>query len=219
MFKVKFTPTSVGNKSATLTVKNNSLDADSTFIINLNGSGKLPQTITFSLGSDSTKTIGDPDFNLTATGGNSGNPVTFSSSNANVATISGNTVTIVGDGSTTITASQTGNDNYLAAIDVTQTLTVNKSQVTSLPQNFQNAKLTLFPNPVITNLQMEIKGKTSSTEVKIVVLNNQGKEVLTTSQTLKNGKLTLPVQGLSTGQYLIKINIGDETVLRRIIKL
>ena len=93
------------------------------------------------------------------------------------------------------------------------------SSVTGLPQKFQDAKLTLFPNPVVNNLHLEIKGKISSTEVKIVVLNNQGQEVLANSQTLKNGKLTLPVQGLSTGQYLIKINIGDETVLRRIIKL
>ena len=42
-----------------------------------------------------------------------------------MATVSGNTVTIVGIGQTTITASQSGNGNYAAATDVPQTLTVN----------------------------------------------------------------------------------------------
>ena len=47
-------------------------------------------------------------FALTATGGGSNQTITYVSSNTNVATIVGNTVTIVGAGSTTITASQAG---------------------------------------------------------------------------------------------------------------
>jgi Tol biopolymer transport system component/fibronectin type 3 domain-containing protein len=54
----------------------------------------------------------------------SGLEVTFSSSNGAVATISGATVTIKGVGTAIITASQSGNSNYNAAPDVTQTLTV-----------------------------------------------------------------------------------------------
>ncbi|MBI5542136.1 MAG: fibronectin type III domain-containing protein [Bacteroidia bacterium] len=92
---------------------------------------KLDQTISFEALSD--KTYGDPAFNLTATGGASGNPVTFSSSNSSVATCSGtngSTVTIVGVGSTSITASQTGDANYNAALPVTQNLTVNSALYT-----------------------------------------------------------------------------------------
>jgi len=63
-------------------------------------------------------------FTLSATGGNSGNSVTFTSSNTSVATISGNTVTITGIGTTNITASQLGNTNYLAATDVVRSLIV-----------------------------------------------------------------------------------------------
>jgi len=74
-----------------------------------------------------TKTYGDSQFLLSATGGATGNPVTFSSSNSSVATVFGNVVTIVGGGVTTITASQAGNANYNAAVDVPQTLTVNKA--------------------------------------------------------------------------------------------
>jgi len=87
--------------------------------------GKVGQTISFAALAN--KTYGDADFSLNATGGASGNTVTYSSSNLSVATVSGNTVTIVGAGSTTITASQVGNANYDAAADVPQTLTVDKA--------------------------------------------------------------------------------------------
>lgn len=83
--------------------------------------GQASQAITF--GALAGRTFGDADFSLTATS-SSGLSVSYSSSNTSVATISGNTVTIVGAGSTTITASQPGNTNYLAATSVPQTLTV-----------------------------------------------------------------------------------------------
>ncbi|MGN6341913.1 MAG: beta strand repeat-containing protein [Ginsengibacter sp.] len=89
--------------------------------------GKADQTITF--GNLGAKIYGDAAFPLGATS-SSGLTVSYSSSNTNVATVSGNTVTIVGAGSTTITASQAGNDNYNAATNVDQTLTVNKAEQT-----------------------------------------------------------------------------------------
>ncbi len=81
-----------------------------------------PQTISFD--PIPTKTTSDPTFDLTATA-SSGLAVSYTSSNTGVATISGNTVTIVGKGISTITASQQGNDIYEAATPVAQTLTVN----------------------------------------------------------------------------------------------
>ena len=81
------------------------------------------QTITF--GTLSPKAFGDAAFDLIATASSS-LAVSYASSNTTVATISGKTVTIVGAGSTTITASQGGNANYNAASDVTQILTISK---------------------------------------------------------------------------------------------
>ncbi|MEW7291126.1 MBG domain-containing protein [Aquimarina sp. 2304DJ70-9] len=95
---------------------------------NLTITNLIPQAITFGPLAD--RIFGDADFALTATGGASGDPVTFVSSNPSVATISGNTVTIIGAGTTTITASQAGNATYAAAIDVQQILTVNKGDQT-----------------------------------------------------------------------------------------
>ncbi len=70
-------------------------------------------------------TLGQSPFTLTATI-SSLQPITYTSSNTAVATVSGNQVTIVSAGSTDITASQAGNDNYQPAVSVTRTLVVNK---------------------------------------------------------------------------------------------
>jgi phosphodiesterase/alkaline phosphatase D-like protein/uncharacterized protein YjiK/2',3'-cyclic-nucleotide 2'-phosphodiesterase (5'-nucleotidase family) len=88
---------------------------------------KANQTITFT--APGTKNLGDPNFDLVATA-SSGLPVSFISSNPAVATISGTTVTIVGLGTTDITASQGGNATYNAAPDVVRTLTVSKPPTT-----------------------------------------------------------------------------------------
>jgi len=52
--------------------------------------------------------------------------LSFSSSNTEVVTVSGNTLTILAAGTTTITASQPGNNNYNPALTVTRTLIINK---------------------------------------------------------------------------------------------
>jgi subtilisin family serine protease len=83
---------------------------------------KENQKITFS--SLSSKTFGDASFSLTGSS-SSGLPVSYSSSNTSVATVSGGIVTIVGAGVTTITATQPGNAQYYAAPSVQQTLTIN----------------------------------------------------------------------------------------------
>ena len=68
-------------------------------------------------------TYGSAPFALTATASSS-LPVSYISGNPAVATVSGSTVTIVGAGTTLITASQAGNSNYSAAAPVSQMLTV-----------------------------------------------------------------------------------------------
>ncbi|MDR0613164.1 MAG: hypothetical protein LBG45_06780, partial [Dysgonamonadaceae bacterium] len=93
-----------------------------TAVLTVNPAPKQAQSITGLAAI--TKTVGDADFDLAATA-SSGLPVSYSSSNTAVATVSGSTVHIVGAGETTITASQAGNDVYNAAPNATATLTVN----------------------------------------------------------------------------------------------
>jgi len=82
---------------------------------------KANQTITF--GTLTNKYTTDAPFALTATT-TSALTISYISSNTAVATVAGNTVTIVGAGTTTITASQIGDNNYNAATSVNQSLTV-----------------------------------------------------------------------------------------------
>jgi len=83
---------------------------------------KADQTISFS--ALPVKTYGDPSFSLSATA-SSGLPVSFSSSNPSAATIDVNVVTIVGAGTSVITAYQAGNTCYNAAPSAGQSLVVN----------------------------------------------------------------------------------------------
>lgn len=87
---------------------------------------KADQTISFGALSD--KQEGDPDFSLSATA-SSGLTVSYSSSDALVATVSGNMVHIVGPGTVTITASQAGDANYNAATSVDQSFNVTSGQL------------------------------------------------------------------------------------------
>lgn len=88
------------------------------------------QTITFP--AISAKTTTDAAFSLAATTDAAGLTVTYTSSNPAVATISGSTVTIVGEGYTDITATQGGNAIYAAATSVTNRLTVSPSVATGV---------------------------------------------------------------------------------------
>jgi endonuclease G len=89
---------------------------------------KGTQTIAFGAPAPS-KLYGDQPFAVTATGGASGNPVTFAGSGACTATGSNGTatVTIVSAGTCTITASQAGTALYEAAPDATLTIAVAKA--------------------------------------------------------------------------------------------
>jgi hypothetical protein len=89
--------------------------------------GKASQTITF--GALAAKTYGVAPFALVATA-SSGLAVSGASDDEGVAKVSGKTVTVVGAGTAGITVSQPGNSNYLAAVAVTQPLTVNRASAT-----------------------------------------------------------------------------------------
>ncbi len=88
---------------------------------------KQVQTITFNELAE--KTYGDSDFDPTATA-SSNLTIAYSSSDTTVATIVDGNIHIVGAGSCTIYADQSGDDTYDAAIQVSQPLTVNKKPVT-----------------------------------------------------------------------------------------
>ena len=88
----------------------------------------LPQTITF--GPIATAVYGDADFDPGATSTNTTIPITYTSSNAGVATIVNGEIHIIAAGTSTITANQAANDVYSAADPVTEILTVTPAPLT-----------------------------------------------------------------------------------------
>jgi gliding motility-associated-like protein len=72
------------------------------------------------------KTYGDADFIITDPTSNSNGSFTYTSSNTNIASIVGSTVSIIGSGTVTITASQSSTSNYNAGV-ISATITINKA--------------------------------------------------------------------------------------------
>jgi Pro-kumamolisin, activation domain/Bacterial Ig-like domain (group 3) len=89
---------------------------------------KADQTITFAALAD--KVLGSAPFTVSAAGGGSTSPVTFSSTTAAVCTVSGSTVTLVSAGTCTIEADQAGDANYNAAAPVSRSFAVGKASQT-----------------------------------------------------------------------------------------
>ena len=122
------------------------------------------QSISF--GSIPSHTYGDAPFTLNGTA-SSGLPVSYNSTSGNIS-ISSNSVTILGAGSATITASQPGNANWGAATPVSQTFVVNPATQSI------NAFATI-PNQVYSNgATVTITLPTSSSSLPVTVTVKSG---------------------------------------------
>ena len=113
------------------------------------------QVVSLSNFNNITKAFNDPPFDLTPPTSNSPGAFTYTSSNASVATISGITVTIVGVGSCTITATQAAYSNYTSG-SISALLTVNKatpslSNFIIPPKTYQTDTTFLLTPPTTTN--------------------------------------------------------------------
>jgi hypothetical protein len=129
-------------------------------VLTVVGIAKVSQTITFGL-DPATARVGDAARPLIGTS-SSGLPVTLTSSDTRVATItSGNTLNIVGAGATTLTATQTGDGNYEAAVPVSVILTVSESSGTTFASWSGNVAVT---SDLVSRYAFGAVSKTSAPE-------------------------------------------------------
>jgi PKD repeat protein len=169
---------------------------------------KAAQTITF--GALDNKTFGDADFGLTATA-SSGLDVSYSSSDLTVATIDGSTVTIVGAGTTTITASQAGDDNYHAADPVAQTLEV--MEITALTVE-EDDRILVYPNPASSTMILQFESGMRS----IRMLNLNGQTVYEKHGIDKlAGRLEIDTSPYPPGEYIIRFEGEGKTTARKVL--
>jgi uncharacterized repeat protein (TIGR03803 family) len=170
--------------------------------------GKSPQSISFN--PLPSKTYEDANFNLSATS-NSGLPITYSSSNAAVATISGDSVTIVGAGTTTITASQSGDYHYLPAINVEQVLTVNKaSQTITFPS---------LPGKTFGDAAFNLDASSSSGLPISYTSSNPGKATITDKMItiLSTGDVTITASQAGNENYLPAEDVNQNLIIHALV--
>lgn len=117
------TPDAIGEFPTTVRVSDGTNNVDQSFTISVKG---IEQTITFNELSD--VTYGDDSFSLSAVS-SSGLTVDYLSSNEDIASISGNNITINGAGNVTIIATQDGDATYSPALSIERVLRVNKKSV------------------------------------------------------------------------------------------
>ncbi len=149
-----FAAGATANAAPTTTISGNATGLSFPFGVSLDGAGSihvanqgdssvrvfanptlLPQAIAFTA-PDDTPVIDGP-VTMVATGGDSGNPVTFTTTTPSVCTPGGTngvTVSLDAVGTCTINADQTGNDEYSPAPQVTKSFEVTKG-ATGLPQS------------------------------------------------------------------------------------
>jgi uncharacterized protein YjdB len=169
---------------------------------------KAAQTITF--GALDNKTFGDADFGLTATA-SSGLDVSYTSSDLTVATIDGSTVTIVGAGTTTITASQAGDDNYHAADPVAQTLEV--MEITALTVE-EDDRILVYPNPASSTMILQFESGMRS----VRMLNLNGQTVYEKHGIDKlAGRLEIDTSPYPPGEYIIRFEGEGKTTARKVL--
>ncbi|NBT35802.1 MAG: DUF5011 domain-containing protein [Betaproteobacteria bacterium] len=163
------TPTAAGTGVVVAVTASNasgtSAPANLTFDIAKGG-----QTITGLSTADSKYTTA-PSYSLTATA-SSGLAVTYTSSNEAVATVSGSEVTIVGAGTTTITASQAGDNNYNAAPNVTQTLTVTLPPLVAWEMTGQSNGGSSPMAPTTVDNRLVVEGLTKGSGIGAVTTGN-----------------------------------------------
>jgi uncharacterized repeat protein (TIGR03803 family) len=168
---------------------------------------KSEQTITFNLLEP--KKEGDAIFSLTASS-TSGLPITYINSNPDVALVSGNLVTILSKGSTSITATQSGNNVFLPALEVSQPFKVNEKQIDKT-----NIGISIYPNPTADSIKVRLSDKSINAQLTIFKINGGQKF----EYEFFGSEFKLSVSDYHAGVYVVKITIGEYIETRRFVKL
>ncbi|MEQ8530507.1 MAG: T9SS type A sorting domain-containing protein, partial [Imperialibacter sp.] len=171
---------------------------------------KASQTITF----DELPTLQADDEPIElAAEASSGLPVAFQSEDETIATIEGATLTITGSGATSITATQGGDDNYLAAAEVARTLVV--EEVTGL-RNGLAGLVNVYPNPAQSYIEVELPNNVTKANYRLTQIS--GQVVKYGDLNLNQAKTKIIVEDIGPGVYLLNISGENYSEVFRVIK-
>jgi hypothetical protein len=173
--------TASGTYHLSLTATNKAGTATQAFTLTVSTAA---QNITFTSSPPSAAVVGQ-DYTVTATGGGSGNPVTFTidSSSSGVCTISGSTVTFTHPGACVVDAGQDGNTQYAPGA-ASQTVPVSKAATTTT--------VTIHPSTVSAAVTVVAPGAGTPTGTVTFSLNGQPVGTATVSGGVATLSYTVP---------------------------
>jgi len=130
-------------------------------------------------------------------------------SNTSIATLVNGKIHIVGAGTASITASQSGNSNYNPAVDIIQTLTVTIGTAIS---EVEAPDAQCYPNPVHGILFL----KRAHTQVAFMSMVDISGRIVLVKQLL-NELESIDVSNLKPGSYILKFIDGSFVYTNKVI--
>ncbi len=172
------------------------------------------QTITFNQPTSPIPYGSTQTFTISATGGASGNPVTYAIVSG-PGTLNGTTVTITGTGPIVVAADQTGNANYGAATEVQRTVVVAKATATLTGPATQPVAVGATQG---ASIPVTVTGQYSgasiappSGAISYSILNSANTSVASGSLTISGGAVVVPVPAtLAGGAYNVVLNYAGD---------
>jgi hypothetical protein len=179
------------------------------------GGQPIAQSITFA--ELSPVVLGHGPLTLSAVA-TSGLPVSYVSSNAGVASVSGNVVTLVAAGQTQITALQGGNAVYAVATPVTRTLKVLSTVVGT--EHESKGVVSIYPNPVTDRVTIAASRFTQQAPVQVILVDAYGRVVAQEALRANNDQeVDLSIASLHGGVYILSVKQGAFEFRDRIVKI
>lgn len=192
---ITFTPSCIGTRTATLTLKSNNGLSDVT--ISLSGEGVLnEQTLTWSDVEETVYVGTTQTFSVTS---NSGLTVTYASDNEEVLSISGNNLVALKGGTATITATQKGDDCTWATATSTKTFTIKKftpAFLLNFDSSLTETSVDVFSNVTVAlvNTTEAVSVECDETQLEYSIIGS-----VLTVKALKAGDATFTVSQPETG--------------------
>ncbi|HUH32619.1 MAG TPA: T9SS type A sorting domain-containing protein, partial [Daejeonella sp.] len=143
----------------------------------------------------------------------SGLPVNYQVISGN-GVILGSSLSFTGEGQVIVEASQPGNDNYLPAIAVNQTVLVFGEDVKK-----DDIRIKVYPNPTKGQLKVKLENK-KDVEYTFTIYNGEGLIVRSAviSKSHKMFEVDFDMDSAPDGFYYLHVYDGSRTIVRTIIK-